>query len=135
MFSIFILLDLIGNIFISTNFTLTYVILASLKRKYHYKKYIFFLIGLGLLYDLIFTDIYFLNSIIFLLVFLFIKKYKNLNAYILGLICILFTYFFNFIISLIFNNTCFDINYTFIYIIVNYLIFIISFNILKVINK
>lgn len=119
MFSLFLILDVIGNIFIYTNITLIYVIL------YSYKKYnnIYFIIILGLLYDFINGSIY--NTLIYFLTYLIIKKYKSLNTYILGIICIINNIFINYLFSLIFNSTKLDIFYLIKVVIINYLLYII----------
>ena len=123
MFSIFLLLDLIGNYYVYTNITLIYVIM------YSYKKYnnIYFILLLGLLYDLFYTNTYFLNSLIYYISYLIIKKYKNINKYLIGLIVIINSIFITYIFSFILNNTKLNI-YILKIIIINYIIYLILSN-------
>ena len=123
MFSIFLILDIIGNYFIYTNITLIYIIL------YSYKKYTntYFVLILGFIYDILISNKLFLNSLIYFITYLIIKKYKHLNKYLLGLIVIISAIFINYIFSYILNNTKLNI-YIIYLILINYIIYIILSN-------
>lgn len=128
MISIFLISDILFNYFFSSLFTLSYIILIAYFTKYRFKKYIWIVIVIGLIYDLILTDILFLNSLLFLTVLLLVRKYRKYNIFILGLLTIIFYYS---IISLFISNSFLSINYFLNYICINYVIFLNTYFIYK----
>lgn len=128
MISIFVLCDVIFNYYFSTIFTLSYIISISYLVKYRFKKYIYIILVVGLLYDLIFTDILFLNSLIFYLIFLLIRKTRKYNIFILGMLSIMIYY----LLTLLFTNFNYQGSMYFLnYIIINYVVFLLTYFITK----
>ena len=125
MYSIFLFIDLIGNYYIYTNITLSYLILYIQKRKYIN---IYFVLILGFIYDLLFTRIYFLHSLIYYIIYLIVNKYRYLNTYILGIITITLSIIINYLFSLILNHTSINILCILEYIIINYVLYVLISN-------
>lgn len=125
MIIIFLILDILGNYYFHTLFTLSYIISISYLYKYNFNMY--YIIIIGLIYDLIFNDILFLNSLIFYLIYLFIKTNKKSNIYLLGFFTIFIYYL---LLSLIEINN-YSNTYLLSFLIINYLIFLVTYYILK----
>lgn len=131
MISIFLILDVIFNNFYSTLFTLSYFICHSYFIKYTFKNHIYLIIFIGIIYDLIFTDILFLNSFLFLLIYFFIKRYQKKNIYALGLISLIIYFITLYLLINLYYRQIFNLTYFIKYIFINYLIFLITIFIYK----
>lgn len=123
---IFLILDIIGNYFYPTIFLLSYIISISQIIKYKFNKEIYRIIVFSIIYDLIFTDRLFLNTFIFLLVVLIIRKYRKRNIYILALISLLIYYLYLALLSFNFNLLNIINLLT-----INYLIFLLTYFIIN----
>lgn len=122
MISIFLILDIIGNLFYPTLFFLSYVISISRIIKYKFDKSLYLILFISIIYDLIFTDRIFLHTFIFLFIIILIRKYKKGDIYLLALISFIIYYL---ILSL------YSLNFDLVNIInsltINYLIFLITY--------
>ena len=123
---IFLILDIIGNYFYPTIFLLSYIISISQIIKYKFNKEIYKIIVFSIIYDLIFTDRLFLNTFIFLLLILIIRKYRKRNVYILALISFLIYYLYLALLSFNFNLLNIINLLT-----INYLIFLLTYFIIN----
>lgn len=128
MISIFLICDVIFNYYFSTIFTLSYIINISYLVKYRFKKYTYIILVVGLIYDLIFTDILFLNSLLFYIISLLIRKTRKCNIYIISIISIMVYYF---LICIFTNFNCHSGAYFFYYIVINYVVFLLTYFISK----
>lgn len=131
MISLFLLIDIILNMFFSTSITLSYIICISYFIKYKFKKYYYIILVIGLLYDLIFTDLLFLNSLLFFIISLLVRKYKKINPFILGFISIISYFGVNYLILV--RNHIYNLDYIYFikYITINYSLFLMTYFITK----
>lgn len=127
MISIFLILDIIGNYFFSTTIILSYIISISYLIKYKFKNYFYLILIMGLIYDLIFTDILFLNSLLLFIISLLVRKYRNFNILFLGFIGTIIYFISKYLIIILYYPVIFDYIYFIKYIIVNYVLFLLTY--------
>lgn len=127
MISIFLILDVIGNFFFSTTITLSYIISISYLIKYKFKNYFYLILIIGLIYDLIFTDVLFLNSLLFFAISLLVRKYRKFNILFLGFMGIIIYFIAKYLIIILYYPVVFDYIYFIKYVIVNYILFLLTY--------
>lgn len=131
MISIFLVLDIIGNYFFSTTIILSYIISISYLIKYKFKNYFYLILIMGLIYDFIFTDILFLNSLLFFIISLLVRKYRKFNIIFLGFISTIIYFIFKYLIIILYYPIIFDYIYFIKYVMVNYVLFLLTYFITK----
>lgn len=131
MISIFLIFDIIGNYFFSTTMVLSYIISISYLIKYKFKNYFYLILIVGLIYDLIFTDILFFNSLLFFIISLLVRKYRKFNILFLGFIGTIIYFISKYLIIILYYPVVFDYIYLIKYVIVNYVLFLLTYFITK----
>lgn len=116
---------------INTYFNLSFVIIHSIFRKY--KKFNLFLlsVGLGFIYDLIFTNTIFLNTFLYSFIFFLTGKMKKLNIYSIYLINILTFIVFNYLLLMIYGDVNINILFIIKTVLFNFIIFVLVYKVYR----
>lgn len=122
----FFLLDLILGIYINSYFNLSLLICISYYTRYKYKRNIPYVILLGFIYDLVFSGVLFLNTFIYLIIYIVTNKIKEINIYLVYLINMLIYVVLNYLLLYIYTNTYINFLFIFKIIIFNVIVFYIS---------
>lgn len=131
MISIFFIFDVLANYFFETTILLSYIIIISYLFKYKFNKYYYLILISGLIYDLVFTNTLFLNSLLFFIISLLVRKFKKFNIYLLGLFSIIIYFLLKYILIRLYYYIYFDYIYFIKYITINYVLFLLTYFITK----
>ena len=122
----FFLLDLILGIYINSYFNLSLLICISYYTRYKYKRNIPYVIILGFIYDLVFSGVLFLNTFIYLIIYIVTNKIKDINIYLVYLVDMLLYIVLNYLLLYIYTNTYINPLFIFRIIIFNVIVFYLA---------
>lgn len=122
----FFLLDLILGIYINSYFNLSLLICISYYTRYKYKRNIPYVIILGFIYDLVFSGVLFLNTFIYLIIYIVTNKIKEINIYLVYLVDMLLYIVLNYLLLYIYTNTYINPIFIFRIIIFNVIVFYLA---------
>jgi hypothetical protein len=131
----FLILDLILGIYINSYFNLSLIICISYYTRYKYEKKITYVLLIGFIYDLIFSGILFLNTFIYLIIYIITNKIKHLNIYIVYLIDIIIYIILNYLLLYIYTKTHIDLLFISKTILFNLMVFHITYFLYKKLTK
>lgn len=127
----FLLFDLLLGIYINSYFNLSLIICISYFTKYKFEKNLPYVLVIGFLYDLIFSGILFLNTFIYLIVYIITSKIKHMNIYIVYFIDIIIFITLNYLLLYIYTNTSINLLFIIKLILFNLIVFHISYYLYK----
>jgi hypothetical protein len=131
----FLILDLILGIYINSYFNLSLIICISYYTRHKYEKKITYVLLIGFIYDLIFSGILFLNTFIYLIIYIITNKIKHLNIYIVYLIDIIIYIILNYLLLYIYTKTHIDLLFISKTILFNLMVFHITYFLYKKLTK
>lgn len=131
----FLIIDLILGIYINSYFNLSLIICISYYTRHKYEKKITYVLLIGFIYDLIFSGILFLNTFIYLIIYIVTNKIRHLNIYLVYLIDIIIYIILNYLLLYIYTKTYIDLLFIFKTILFNLMVFHITYYLYKKLTK
>lgn len=131
----FLILDLILGIYINSYFNLSLIICISYYTRQKYEKKIIYVLLIGFIYDLIFSGILFLNTFIYLIIYIVTNKIRHLNIYLVYLIDIIIYIILNYLLLYIYTKTHIDLLFISKTILFNLIVFHITYYLYKKLTK
>jgi hypothetical protein len=104
----FLLIDLILGIYINSYFNLFLIVCLGYYTKYRYERNISFVLLIGFIYDLIFSGVLFLNTFIYLIIYIFTNKIRGINIYLVYFIDIIVYLLLNYLLLYVYNDFYFN---------------------------
>lgn len=131
----FLIFDLLLGIYINSYFNLSLIICISYYTRHHYERKITYVLLIGFIYDLIFSGILFLNTFIYLIIYIITNKIRHFNIYLVYLIDIILYIILNYLLLYIYTKTYIDLLFIAKTILFNLLVFYITHFFYKKLTK
>lgn len=131
----FLILDLILGIYINSYFNLSLIICLSYYTRHHYEKKIIYVLIIGFIYDLIFSGILFLNTFIYLIIYIITNKIRHLNIYLVYFIDIIIYIILNYLLLYVYTKTYINLLFISKTILFNLIVFNITYSLHKKLTR
>lgn len=131
----FLIIDLILGIYINSYFNLSLIICISYYTRHKYEKKIIYVLLIGFIYDIIFSGILFLNTFIYLMIYIVTNKIRHLNIYLVYLIDTIIHIILNYLLIYVYTKTYIDLLFISKTILFNLMVFHITYYLYKKLTK
>ncbi len=131
----FLIFDLLLGIYINSYFNLSLIICISYYTRHRYERKITYVLLIGFIYDLIFSGILFLNTFIYLIIYIITNKIRHFNIYLVYLIDIILYIILNYLLLYIYTKTYIDLLFISKTILFNLMVFYITHFFYKKLTK
>jgi|GEM_PF-3086386 len=131
----FLIFDLLLGIYINSYFNLSLIICISYYTRHHYERKITYVLLIGFIYDLIFSGILFLNTFIYLIIYIITNKIRHFNIYLVYLVDIILYIILNYLLLYIYTKTYIDLLFIAKIVLFNLIVFYITHFFYKKLTK